>query len=93
MLDFVQEVARLLDKPVPTRETPLGVVKAVAAVGSVVGMITGREPSVTPEMAAAFSRETTATAAKAQRDLGFRVVPLKAMIEDCHDWMVAEKRL
>jgi nucleoside-diphosphate-sugar epimerase len=93
MLDLVQEIARLLDKPVPARETPLFLVKAVAAVGDFISGMTGREPAVTPEMADAFAREITVTAAKAKRDLGFKMVPLKTMVKDCYDWMVAENRL
>ncbi|HEX6551014.1 MAG TPA: oxidoreductase, partial [Gammaproteobacteria bacterium] len=90
MLELVQEIARLLGKPVPARETPLFLVKTVAAVGDLVSTLTGREPSVTPEMADAFGRDITVTADKAKRDLGFQVVPLKTMIKDCYDWMVAE---
>lgn len=93
MLDLVQEIARLLGKPAPARETPLFLVKAVAAAGDFISTLTGREPSVTPEMADAFGREITVTAAKAKRDLGFQVVPLKTMVKDCYDWMVAEKRI
>jgi nucleoside-diphosphate-sugar epimerase len=93
MLAFVQEIARLLGKPVPERETPLVVVKTIAALGDLLSRVTGREPPVTPEMADAFTNPITATAAKAQRELGFRVVPLKTMVTDCFDWMVAEGRL
>lgn len=91
MLDLIQEIARLLGKPVPSRETPLFLVKAVAAIGDCFSTLTGREPSITPEMADAFGREITVTAAKAKCDLGFQVVPLKTMVKDCHDWMVAER--
>jgi len=28
-----------------------------------------------------------------QRELGYRVVPLKDMVKDCYDWMVAEGRI
>ena len=93
MLDLVQEIARLLGRPAPARETPAFVVKAAAAFGDLVSRVTGREPALTPEMAAGFGGTVTATAAKAQRDLGFRVVPLKVMVRDCFDWMVAQGRL
>jgi nucleoside-diphosphate-sugar epimerase len=35
----------------------------------------------------------TINPAKAQRDLGFKVVPLEVMVRDCYDWMVAEGRI
>ena len=93
MLELLQEIARLLGEPVRTRETPLFLVKAVANVGGFISSFTGREPSVTPEMADAFGRDITVTADKAKRDLGFQIVPLKTMVKDCYDWMVAEKRI
>lgn len=93
MLDLVQEIARLLGRPIPTRETPLFLVKTAASVGDFFSTFTGRKPAVTPEMADAFGRDITVTAAKAQRDLRFQVVPLKIMVKDCHDWLVAERRI
>ena len=93
MLDLVREIGRVMGKPTPSRETPLILVKVVAVLGDVVSRITGREPDVTPDMAEAFGLTMTVTSAKAQRDLGFRIVPLRTMVEDCHRWMVAEGRL
>lgn len=93
LLALVQEVARLLGKPVPRRTTAAALIRLAAGVGDLAGRFTGREPAITPEMAAGFGLPITATAAKAQRELGFRVLPLTAMLKDCHDWMVAEKRL
>lgn len=93
MLDLVHEIGRVMDRPTPSRETPLVLVRVAAAVGDIVGRMTGREPAVTPDMAEAFGRTLTVTSAKARRDLGFRIVPLRTMVEDCHRWMVAEKRL
>ena len=93
MLDFVREIAQVVGRPAPSRETPAFVVKAVAAVGDLLGNVTGREPQVTREMAEAFGRSMTATADKARRELGFQVVPLRTMVKDCYDWMVAENRI
>jgi len=93
MLQLVQEIARLLGKPVPTSETPVWAVKAIAAVGDFMSTFTGKEPSFTPEMAEGLGGSFTVTSAKATRDLGYSVVPLKTMVRDCYDWMVAEGRI
>ena len=93
MLDLVREIAGLLGKRAPSRETPIFLVKAVAAIGDMFGTLTGREPAVTREIADAFAREVTVTSAKAQRELGFQIVPLKTMVKDCYDWLVAEQRI
>jgi nucleoside-diphosphate-sugar epimerase len=44
-------------------------------------------------MAKGFGGSCTITAAKAQRDLGFKIIPLEVMVKDCYDWMVAEGRI
>jgi len=48
---------------------------------------------VTPEIAAGLGGESTIDSTKAQTQLGFRLVPLKEMVKDCYDWMVAEGRI
>ena len=93
MLDLVREIARLLGKPQPSKELPASIVRMAAAVGDFTSRFTGKEPPVTPEMAAAFSRPCYVASEKAQRELGYRVVPLQTMVKDCYDWMLAEGRI
>jgi len=42
------------------------------------------------EMVSTISKSVSTSSAKAQRELGYRVVPLKEMVKDCYDWMAAE---
>lgn len=93
MLDLVTEICALIGKPAPKKAMPLGIVRVAASVGGFVSSITGKEPAMTREMVEAFSHPMTTTSAKAQRDLGYKVVPLKEMVKDCYDWMVAEGRI
>lgn len=93
MLDLVGEISRLVGKPAPTREMPAALLKLVAAVGDFVSGFTGQEPAITPEMAEGLGGSITVTSEKAQHDLGYKVVPLRAMVQDCYDWMVAEGRI
>jgi dihydroflavonol-4-reductase len=93
MLDLVREVAALLGKPAPTREIPAAVLRAVAGIGDFISNFTGKPPPITPEMAAAFGRKIATSSAKAQRELGYRVVALSVMVKDCYDWLVAEGRI
>jgi len=93
MLELIQEIAKLLGKPAPKSTVPAGLVKIVAQVGDFVSNFTGKEPAVTPEMAKGLGGNASVTAAKAQRDLGFKIVPLEVMVRDCYDWMVAEGRI
>ncbi len=93
MLALVNEIGHLLGKSTPKKSLPLGLMRVAAMVGGVASRFTGKEPAVTGEMVEAFSHTMTVTSAKAQRELGYKVVPLKEMVKDCYDWMVAEGRL
>jgi nucleoside-diphosphate-sugar epimerase len=93
MMDLVGEISALVGKPKPTKETPLTLLRAVAALGDISSRFTGKEPQLTPEMARLMSRKVTVTSAKAKRELCYRVLPLKDMVRDCYDWMVAEGRI
>jgi dihydroflavonol-4-reductase len=93
MMDLVSEISALLGKPKPTKETPLSLLRMVAAVGDIASRFTGKEPPITPEVGRMMSRRVSVTSAKAKRELCYRVVPLKDMVKDCYDWMVAEGRI
>ncbi|QUD90116.1 SDR family oxidoreductase [Phenylobacterium montanum] len=93
MLELVQEIARLLGKPAPQKAMPAWLIRIVAQVGDFASNFTGQEPSITPEIAEGLGGMNIVTSAKAQRELGYKVVPLSVMVKDCYDWMVAEGRL
>jgi len=93
MLDLVTEISLLLGKPAPKGEMPAWLLKIVAHVGDFVSNFTGKEPAITPEIANGLGGTFTVTSAKAQQELGYKVVPLKAMVKDCYDWMKAEGRI
>jgi nucleoside-diphosphate-sugar epimerase len=93
MLELVREIAGLLGKPVPAKETSLGVLRVAAALGDFASRFTGKQPPITPEMTDSISRKVSTASAKAQRELGYRVVSLEDMVKDCYNWMVAEGRI
>ena len=93
MLDLVQIIERLMGKPAKAKAVPKALLTVVAAIGDFVGNFTGKQPTITPEMAKAFGGRSKIITAKAQRELGFKIVPLEAMAKDCYDWMVAEGRI
>ena len=93
MLELVREIAALVGKPAPGKETSLALLRTIAVLGDVVSRFTGKAPPITPEMASAMSRQVSTASAKAQRELGYKVIPLKVMVKDCYDWMAAEGRI
>jgi len=93
MMELVGDISVLLGKPRPTKEMPVALLRVVAVMGDLASRFTGKVPPITPEMASLMRRKVSVTSAKAQRELGYRVVPLKDMVKDCYDWMVAEGRI
>lgn len=93
MMELVKEISALVGKPAPTKETSMALLRVVAVLGDLASRFTGKAPPITPEMASLMSRKVSTSSAKAQRELGYRIVPLKEMVKDCYDWMVAEGRL
>ncbi|HEY2145811.1 MAG TPA: SDR family oxidoreductase [Steroidobacteraceae bacterium] len=93
MMDLVREIATLVGKPAPAKETSLGLLRAVAVLGDFTSRFTGKQPPITTEMTDLMSRQVSAASAKAQRELGYRVVALKDMVKDCYEWMLFEGRI
>src|SRR6202042_1797361 len=93
MMELVKEISALVGKPMPEKETSMALLRVVAVVGDLASRFTGKQPPITPEMASLMSRRVSTSSAKAQRELGYRIVRLKQMVKDCYDWMVAEGRI
>jgi nucleoside-diphosphate-sugar epimerase len=93
LMDLVREIAGLLGKPAPAKATSLATLRVAAALADIASRFTGKQPPITPEMTDQASRHVTTASAKAQRELGYRIVGLKGMVKDCYDWMVAEQRI
>jgi dihydroflavonol-4-reductase len=93
MLELVREIAFLVGKPAPTKVMATGMLRVVGAVGSLASRFTGKPPPITPEMVATISKSVSTNSAKAQRELSYRIVPLKDMVKDCYEWMVEEGRI
>lgn len=93
MLELVREIAVLVGKPVPTKVMSTAMLRIVAALSDFASRFTGKQPVITPEGVETISKSVSTSSAKAQHDLGYRVVPLKKMVKDCYDWMVTEGRI
>jgi nucleoside-diphosphate-sugar epimerase len=91
LLELVREIGAALGKAVPQRPTPAWLLRAVGALGALRGALTGRAPEITPEVVRMGLRSFTCDCAKAARELGFRVVPLRDMVADCAAWMAAAR--
>jgi nucleoside-diphosphate-sugar epimerase len=93
MMELVGEISALVGKPAPKKEISMLLLRSIALVGDLASRFTGKAPPITPEMASLMSRKVSTASLKAQRELGYRVLPLKQMVKDCYDWMASEGRI
>ena len=93
MMELVGEISALVGKPAPQKEISMLLLRSIAFAGDLASRFTGKAPPITPEMASLMGRKVSTASLKAQRELGYRVLPLKQMVKDCYDWMKAEGRI
>lgn len=89
-LEMVRTVGEVVGRPVPSRPTPAVVLKAMARLSHWASLASGREPTLTPEIAALVTRRLFCDCGKAEAELGFEPVPLRPMFEDSYRWLVEE---
>jgi dihydroflavonol-4-reductase len=89
-LELVQAIGAALGKRVPPRATPAWVLRALAALDGLRHRLTGREPTLTPEIVLQVTRQVSCDCAKAELELGYRAAPLGDMVADCVAWLAAE---
>jgi dihydroflavonol-4-reductase len=87
--EVFQIVNELLGQKAP-RVAPSGLLLALAALRDWSSRLTGKEPEITPDMARVLSIRFEVRSSKAERELGFRSVPLREMVEDTFEWLRAE---
>jgi dihydroflavonol-4-reductase len=88
---------QLLDKlsalsgiPAPTKKVPHGVAMCFATVNELfVGRLLGGEPRATREAVRMGKKKMFASSAKAERELGFRVLPVEPALERAIGWFRA----
>lgn len=81
---------QLLGHPIPKKPIPALVLQLFGHLSDWGSRFTHKEPDMTPELAALLSSTLLCRSDKAERELGYRAVPLQTMFEDCYQWMVAE---
>ncbi len=74
----------------PRHALPAAAFRLAALFSTGAARITGREPLITPEGAAMVTVSARVVSDLAERDLGYRLVSLRAMIEDSYSWLQSE---
>jgi len=89
LADMLAEVARLAGRRPPRFRIPRAVVIPVAYLAEAKAWLTGREPFTTLDGLRLAEHYMFFTAAKAERDLGFRARPYRQALADAIDWFRA----
>lgn len=91
MKGFASEFARLLGLSKVPSEMPAFALKIFGRLAAFGARFTGKEPSLTPEIADMLTRngfEFSNT--KALKELGYKTTPWQQGVKDCYDWLVKE---
>jgi dihydroflavonol-4-reductase len=74
----------------PPRVAPRWLLLGLATARDQLSRVTGREPEITPDLARVLASSFEVRSTKAERELGYRSVPFRQMVEDTFEWMRAE---
>jgi nucleoside-diphosphate-sugar epimerase len=88
--ELIGTLAEVMQCTLNTRVVHWRLLRGLGRILNLVSRVTGREPFMTPEAAAYLSANVICRHDKASRELGYRAVPLRTMLEDCYRWMLAE---
>jgi nucleoside-diphosphate-sugar epimerase len=92
-LEMIALVGDVLGRPVPRKPTSATALAIAARLAVAVSAFTGKTPLLTPEKAALVSASMRCSSERAMRELDYRPVALRTMIETCCSWMRAAGRL
>ena len=90
LLEVFQTIGEVTGCRAPKIALPAGVFRLAARLNVMLAAVTGREPELTPEGVEMVCLRAKVVSTLAERDLGYRPVPLKTMIEDSYAWLKAE---
>lgn len=87
---ILDKLAAMTGLPSPTMKVPHGVAMVFAFFDeTVTGKLRGKEPRATVEAVRMGKKMMWASSAKAERELGWRVLPVDAALRNSVDWFVA----
>jgi dihydroflavonol-4-reductase len=89
-LEVIRTLSEVMQRDLRARRVPAPVLYLVGHALGLASRFTGSEPFVTPDAAAYLSATLICRSDKAIRELGYRPVPLRVMLDDCYRWMLAE---
>jgi nucleoside-diphosphate-sugar epimerase len=89
-LEFAQVIEEIVGGKAPKYVMPELLTRLAGWIDPYAAALRGRAPTVTPDLAIFVSRDMIVDSTKAERDLDFRVMPLRPIIMDCANWLRQE---
>jgi dihydroflavonol-4-reductase len=86
LADMLADIARMVGRRPPTWLIPRPLAMSVAVVAETTARLTGRAPFTTLDGVRMADHRMFFTAAKAERELGFRARPYREALKDAIDW-------
>ncbi len=87
-LELVRTISHLLGKKAPRHAMPAMAIRLAGRIYPLLSLLSGEEPSITPEKVEMMTSRVRADGSKAVCELGFNdQVPLEEMLQQCIDWM------
>jgi nucleoside-diphosphate-sugar epimerase len=83
-------MARVMGVELNAPVVPGFVFRGMARVAALIATVRGTDPDMTPEMADILCRDNRVETDKAERELGYRRVPLTQCLQDSYDWLKGE---
>jgi dihydroflavonol-4-reductase len=85
--ELIAHAAQVMGIELKAKVMSAGLMMAVARIGDFFSNFTGREPALTPEMAALMSQKLVLHTDKAKRELGYRETPWRVCVEEMYRWL------
>jgi dihydroflavonol-4-reductase len=91
MVDLIGEIARVSNVAKAPKKAPAFVFRLFGRLSVMGAALTGKEPDVTPEIAASLTTTGVSYSSEnAIRELGYRIQPMTVAVQDNYDWLVKE---
>ncbi len=91
--DLFRMMAECIGIELKAGVAPAIVLKIIARIQTWQARFTGTPPDLTPELAIMLCSHINCSHEKAERELGYLAVPVRTCVEDCVNWLKAEKLL
>lgn len=92
-LEFIRTIQEVMDKPLSKRATPAWMFHVLEPLFRLGGLLTGRQPRLTPELVKLLTKQVHSSDAKAEAELDFHPVSIREQVEDTYQWLLTSDLL